>query len=502
MIFTNIRLKLSLLIVGFFALSSLLMGQNLSFSQYNYSPLQVNPGQVASQNDAMIMFNNRNQKYGSDFNINSSLLSIVYPLINKDGSKRWGGIGVSAINDQSSNENLFKFQGISGAFAYNFSVSEKSYLSVAVQGGYYQRELSTEGLTTGSQWVLGSGYDPATSIGENFENLTASYFNVSSGLFWYNVDTHERKKSYLGVSLFNLNQPNESFLNNGNKLPVRYVVTAGHRIFDNNKYSITPELLYIRQANVDVYNIGANFSYYFENDSPFDVINSGSLDFRAKYVEDNAVVLSIQLNQPNFSIGFSYDVEMSSSSSPDYSRKATEFAFAFKKTINRKKDQGPKIVEGYSLGEAREFYHKSDDKTKEENAGRADEVKDDENVDNENSGDNFQFELKKDFKFTFNDASLNEEAKLYLNDVIALLKSNSNLYLKVIGHTDNVGTSGANRKISLLRADAVVEYLIQEGGIDEKRLKAVGKADKEPLVPNDSEANKAKNRRVEFVLYK
>lgn len=69
----------------------------------------------------------------------------------------------------------------------------------------------------------------------------------------------------------------------------------------------------------------------------------------------------------------------------------------------------------------------------------------------------------------------------------------------VIGHTDRVGSVQANDALSLKRAGAVRELLI-EAGIPGERLEAVGRGEREPLVPTADEVAEAKNRRVEINL--
>jgi outer membrane protein OmpA-like peptidoglycan-associated protein len=87
----------------------------------------------------------------------------------------------------------------------------------------------------------------------------------------------------------------------------------------------------------------------------------------------------------------------------------------------------------------------------------------------------------------------------YLDDLVALLEENKTMTLEIIGHTDDVGSEEGNRLISIKRAQVVADYLIRKG-INEKRLKINGKLNKEPLFPNNSPENRAKNRRVEFIL--
>lgn len=74
----------------------------------------------------------------------------------------------------------------------------------------------------------------------------------------------------------------------------------------------------------------------------------------------------------------------------------------------------------------------------------------------------------------------------------------------VAGHTDNLPFTGdvyrSNWELSAGRAVSVVHELIDEGGLDEKRITVEGKGDTQPLVPNDSPSHRARNRRVEIVL--
>ncbi len=67
----------------------------------------------------------------------------------------------------------------------------------------------------------------------------------------------------------------------------------------------------------------------------------------------------------------------------------------------------------------------------------------------------------------------------------------------VAGHTDSDGIAAQNVDLSQRRAQAVVAYLIRRG-VEAGRLIAEGHGATRPLVPNDSSANKARNRRIEI----
>lgn len=89
-------------------------------------------------------------------------------------------------------------------------------------------------------------------------------------------------------------------------------------------------------------------------------------------------------------------------------------------------------------------------------------------------------------------------AKMILNEVVRTL-STSKLNLMVQGHTDNTETAEVNNwELSATRAAACLRYILAHSDISPSRLKAVGLADSSPLLPNNSEANREVNRRVEF----
>lgn len=65
------------------------------------------------------------------------------------------------------------------------------------------------------------------------------------------------------------------------------------------------------------------------------------------------------------------------------------------------------------------------------------------------------------------------------------------------GHTDSVGTSAYNQKLSVRRAESVKAYLIS-AGVAADRVYTSGKGETQPVADNKSAAGRAKNRRVEI----
>jgi outer membrane protein OmpA-like peptidoglycan-associated protein len=91
------------------------------------------------------------------------------------------------------------------------------------------------------------------------------------------------------------------------------------------------------------------------------------------------------------------------------------------------------------------------------------------------------------------------ESKPTLDEVGKLLAGDAAIKLKVVGHTDNVGTVEHNNDLSLRRAQSVVQSLVTTYSVDAARLTPSGAGSTQPVASNDTEDGRAKNRRVELV---
>lgn len=101
--------------------------------------------------------------------------------------------------------------------------------------------------------------------------------------------------------------------------------------------------------------------------------------------------------------------------------------------------------------------------------------------------------------FATDSFNLKPESIVELNRLVDFLVFNSTVKIEISGHTDNTGNSQSNIILSHNRAKAVYDYLIEKG-ISHNRLSYQGYGDTKPLKPNDSDENKAMNRRTEFTI--
>ena len=103
--------------------------------------------------------------------------------------------------------------------------------------------------------------------------------------------------------------------------------------------------------------------------------------------------------------------------------------------------------------------------------------------------------------FETNSAEIRGSSYSELDQVIELMLQNPTIIIEIAAHTDDVGTTKYNIKLSQRRAESVVTYLKSKGIVNE-RFQAKGYGKTKPLTPNENEESRARNRRVELIILK
>lgn len=114
-------------------------------------------------------------------------------------------------------------------------------------------------------------------------------------------------------------------------------------------------------------------------------------------------------------------------------------------------------------------------------------------------GDNIRLIMPSNITFPTGKAYISSGFHSTLNDITKVLAKFDKTLLSIEGHTDSTGTEEFNQKLSEERAANVKHYLVAQG-IIETRLKTSGLGELRPIVKNDTEKNRALNRRVEIQI--
>lgn len=120
-------------------------------------------------------------------------------------------------------------------------------------------------------------------------------------------------------------------------------------------------------------------------------------------------------------------------------------------------------------------------------------------IQDDNGNVSFKAIVQNDLLFAFDSFELSEEAKSILDKIIPVIEEIPDTKIKIVGHTDNIGEKSYNMNLSLNRAKAVGEYLVN-GGIIRANITESGKGFSQPVADNKTEDGRAKNRRVELYI--
>ncbi len=505
-------IKSHILGIAFLLCASAAMGQYFHYSQYNFASQRVNPAMVASSNYASIGMLYRNQSTGGSFNLSSNLLSASYPILNKRSGQRWSGIGITMMDDRVGG--IFATQEASLSYAVTISMSKSRTLSLGFKGLFQQREVDLDGLYTGAQYIPDRGFDQSIFSGENMQFLKTYFFTISTGLYWQQVDKNNVRTAYWGVSIFDFNKPNESFSGGINSYHSTFIFSGGMRMYQRKKISVMPEVLFTRSAANKVINAGAITSYSLAETKGKSIAR---IDIITKYVVGRSGILGLQLYRENFSIGCSYDFPILKTNVGNLG--AFEVGIELRKLVDSKFKRKNSAQSKRSPEKSASVKPKTRPPSNPAITAKKDSVS------RKPATKNLQATLKQKqdsviataqagnikhqplvlekiilhFNFDFNSSDIDDDSKKYLDDLTEALKENEHLRVKLTGHTDNVGSAKFNQKLSLFRADAIKDHLVQNG-ISAGRIDTEGRGLQEPLNENNTEEERAKNRRVELVI--
>lgn len=467
--------------------------QNMVYAQFESVPLLVNPAGPGLTSNPTLSFLQRTQRYGEGGQLSLSNASAVYPFYRASDQRHWASTGLHFSHDAGDFDQLFRFQSLGASFAYNLRLSQKNWLHIGLGGAWIHQSLSSLNFSTGSQWLSNYGYDVSRSNGENLSSESAAYYSLNSGLIWSLRDAQGKPAMYVGLALYHLNRPSDGFINPDTRINRRVSLNGGFRIWESRPWVISAEGLFQSQSKVNHWSAGTRCSYRFINENPFDLLSSGSMDLVMRYANSQSLQAVFQLQQKAYTIGWAYELRPSS----NLPMPAMEVWISLR-IPKKKAPVATQMLSDYSLGQVKRFY--AQEEAREQGQGETASSAIAEQPDSLKAAMAFKFQLKRDFKFGFNDTELNEEAKAYLQEIAALLLATPSLKLEVIGHTDDIGSRHANRRVAYHRAEVVIHYL-ESVGIAADRMRPIARGNEEPLYPNDSESNRAKNRRVEFIIY-
>jgi type IX secretion system PorP/SprF family membrane protein len=290
-----------LLLISIFWLNS--FSQDIHFSQYDASPLNLNPALIGIFNgDYRLIANHRNQ--WQSVTIPYTTLSASFDT-KLNLSENYLGYGLLINADKSGDSELGTTQ-IYIPFSFQKSISKDNslILSVGFNVGYCQQNINYSNLTFDSQYN-GNQYAPDLPNNEIFPNNQLGYFDLSTGINLFHLV--DDKISYnSGISFSHLTSPEQSFFDNNNILIDKKL--CAHGIFNyrvKQNMALIPSFLYLRQGKFREFDLGGSVKYYLDN------VAFHSFYFGCWLRRKDAGIVKCAFDYRNFNVGMSYDINTS-----------------------------------------------------------------------------------------------------------------------------------------------------------------------------------------------
>jgi type IX secretion system PorP/SprF family membrane protein len=316
-----------------------LIAQTPYFNQFHQMPLLNNPAAPAMKSEIQVNLGYKSVNVGSGAGVlNTPVFGFIYPIFQrtKRDTTRIGYAGLTVISDRTGPNGLVNTTGVMGSFAYNLSITKSKKFSVGMHIGYFNRLVDVAKFNTGNQWDNTVGkFDNTLPSGETaLTTDSRKYPLVNLGVMYFEEDEHFDNNYYIGFSAQNLNRPITSFYGStpSDRLPINFNLTLGTTINKSRQVFYTPNLRYIVLANgINQLNIGTLVQYRLKGG--WNTIGHGSVGFGAWYSKDNAIITSLELNQPGFNMAFSYDWFTNQMNKNPSSARTTEVVVTLKKFI-------------------------------------------------------------------------------------------------------------------------------------------------------------------------
>jgi type IX secretion system PorP/SprF family membrane protein len=204
-----------------------------------------------------------------------------------------------------------------------FDKAKNHHLALGVQGGIVHKSVNLNKLTFGNQYTtVGDGsFDQTINSGETFANPSILIHDINAGLLYYYAKENVRINPFVGFSAFHLTQPNESFYDKSNKLPLRYYVHGGLKINVNEKIQLLPKGIYMSELNATEYTASLLLHYYLKDDT--------YLIFGPTYRSNDAGIIEAGLKKGQYTCRISYDINTSSLKEVSNRRGGFEISFTY-----------------------------------------------------------------------------------------------------------------------------------------------------------------------------
>jgi len=283
------------------------IAQDYHLSHYDAAPLYLNPALTGMSKDIR-----GDYRITSDFRSQWKSIGIKpfktfyvgYDMPIEKKENRFG-VGGYIINHRAGigQFNTFSLMA-SGSYDITKGKKNPHIFKTGLQLGFLNKAYAQENFTFNEQYNTSTGeFDQTTDNREDFQKASIFKFDAAFGLYYKYLDPEEKYTPSAGLALQHITMPDESFTAYKSKLPIRYTFHTDCKININEKWDVTPKLLFMLQARATEFNFGAQGSYKIDDN--FKVLPG------IWYRNKDALILDLAFQFTNNYLRFSYDINTS-----------------------------------------------------------------------------------------------------------------------------------------------------------------------------------------------
>lgn len=308
--------------------------QDIHFSQFNQSPLTLNPALAGTTVWIRAAMQYRTQwsavtvpykTIGASFDIKSKKRWIKIKHATekyRQSGENGFGWGINLYNDRAGDGQMGTLQA-NASLAYQIYTGSKSMLALGFQGGIMQRSINFSKLYWGTQYdpTQSSGYstslpaDKAIAGGDN--NFIVPDLGAG-GIYTYKKNERymsggDQMDFTIGAALFHVTQPKYSFLGSGEKLYSRMVIHGTGTIgIPNSRIAVAPGFMMAKQGPNQEIFAGSLIRYMLREDSKYTgFVKGASISAGGFYRNKDAFVAMALFEFSSYGLGLSYDFNVS-----------------------------------------------------------------------------------------------------------------------------------------------------------------------------------------------
>ena len=331
--------KTTLLFLTICLFAASLQAQDIHFSQFYMSPLNLNPALTGVMNcNHRIVANYRNQ-WGSILKQNAyNTYSASYDQKLPVGRYDYFGVGGTLWGDKAGASEFATIQArMSGSYAKKMGGYRRKahYLVLGADVGVSQRSINSVNLQWPSQHNGNGGFGgPTFGSPEIIDDPSFYFVDLSAGALWFSV-FDEDNNFYFGGAFSHLNRANQSFENQNIPLYSKFTFHAGGEFMVAQRMGIVPGIVTFLQGPSFQVNGGTSFKFLLGNSRRYhQAFQLGAWARVSNRLDSgklmDALILSTRFDYEQFTIGFSYDVNTSNLRAASNGNGAFEFSMLYK----------------------------------------------------------------------------------------------------------------------------------------------------------------------------